>query len=159
MELAFFNPNIVDFTADTLHKSIIKLHRLNAACHTSPDDWADNLIEATKDLSDPEEQEQFIHYLSNPAGYEKKVELWDALEKFDRTYTDKRIWDEVEHDPFIEDLRFVRSAQTGHTKYMHVTHKKPVETIEEKIDSDDEKQMPEEINFVLDCEEEKSFQR
>ena len=157
MDLSFFNPNLMDFKADTLHKAIIKLHRLNAACHTSPDDWADNLVEACRDLGDADDQENFIHYLSNPGGYEKKVELWNALEKFDHDYTDKRIWDEVEHDPFVEELRFVQSAQTGHTKYIHVTHKQPTLT-ETIMEEEDEKQMPEEVNFILDCEEEKSFQ-
>ena len=157
---AYLNPDLTDFRADTLHKAIMKLHRLNAICHSSPDDWADNLMEATKDLGSPDDQEQFIHYLSNPAGYERKVELWDALEEFDKNNTDQRIWKEVEHDPFLEDQRYEKSVVSGKTQYIHVTHKRPVPTILEEKDeysSDDEKVMPkEEINFVIDCEEEKS---
>ena len=151
---AYLNPNLTDFRADTLHKAIMKLHRLNAACHTSPDDWAENLMAATKDLANPDDQEQFIHYLSNPAGYERKVELWDALEDFDKNNTDTRIWKDVQHDPFLEDQRFLKSVVSGSTQYIHVTHNQTLPLIEE----DDEKVMTkEEVNFVIDCEEEKSF--
>ena len=154
-DMRYLHPHITDFKADTLHLAIMKLHRLNAMSHVSPDDWAENMMEATKDLHDENAQEAFIHYLSNPAGYERKVELWNALEDFDRNNTDKRILEAVQPDPYEEHMRFETSAVNGNTKYIHVKHKQPtpIYTIEE----DDEKVMPkEEINFVIDCEEEKS---
>ena len=46
-------PNNFTFTADTLEKAIVKLHRLNAAQHNSLDDWHLNMMEATKDLPSP----------------------------------------------------------------------------------------------------------
>ena len=149
-DISYLNPNIMDFRADTLHKAIMKLHRLNAACHTSPDDWADNLMEATRDLPE-DDQEQFIHYLSNPAGYERKVELWDALEEFDKNNTDARVWKDVQPEPYDEDRFFEESQISGHTKYIVVKPKTLLANLEEQ----DEKK--EEINFKIDCEEEKMF--
>ena len=155
-DLAFLNPNITDFRADTLHKAIMKLHRLNASCHTSPDDWADNLMEATRDLPE-DDQEQFIHYLSNPAGYERKVELWDALEEFDKKHTDERVWKDVQPDPYNEDRFYEESMVSGHTKYIVIKPKTELAILEEKED-DDEKRDPDlnKINFTIDCEEEKT---
>ena len=49
-------PDEIDFEADTLHKAIIKLHRLKAKQHTSNDDWHLNLIEATRDLQNEQDQ-------------------------------------------------------------------------------------------------------
>ena len=148
-DISYLNPNITDFRADTLHKAIMKLHRLNAACHTSPDDWADNLMEATRDLPE-DDQEQFIHYLSNPAGYERKVELWDALEEFDKKHTDERVWRDVQPDVYDKDQCFEESMVCGHTKYIVVTPK--------ILEEEDEKRDPDlnKINFTIDCEEEKT---
>ena len=148
-DISYLNPNIIDFRADPLHKAIMKLHRLNAACHTSPDDWADNLMEATRDLPE-DDQEQFIHYLSNPAGYVRKVELWDALEEFDKKYTDPRVWKDVQPDPYNEDRCFEESMVAGCTKYIVVRPN--------ILEEDDEKRDPDlnKINFTIDCEEEKT---
>ena len=82
-------PNNITFKADTLEKAIVKLHRLNACQHNSIDDWHLNMMEATKDLQDPESQEAFIQYLANPAGYEHKDDLWDHLEDYDKKTTSK----------------------------------------------------------------------
>ncbi len=99
-------PNNLTFKADTLEKAIVKLHRLNAAQHNSLDDWHLNMIEATKDLQTPEDQEEFIKYLSNPAGYEKSEQLWNCLEEFDKKNTSKVVQKMVKHDcePDWDDL-------------------------------------------------------
>ena len=120
LDYCFINPNLFDFKADTLRKAIVKLHRLNAACHTSPDDWAQNLLEATKDLRCPEDQEKFYHYLANPSGFEENKELWDALENWDKHNTDPLIHREVSHDVFDPDLFEHDQKVIGNTVYINV---------------------------------------
>ena len=93
----------VDFKADTLHKAIIKLHRLNRLQHNSSDDWAQNLLESTCDLQKEEDQLAFVQYLSNPGGYENKGELWDELERWDKKTTDSKILKAVQHDVIDEE--------------------------------------------------------
>ena len=140
LDYCFVNPNLFDFKADTLRKAIVKLHRLNAACHSSPDDWHMNLIEATKDLTDPVAQEGFYKYLSNPSGFEENNELWNALEKFDKEYSDPKIIQEVQHDPF-HDSNFSQDTLTrGTTQYIFVKNeawKSPSLAIEEEEKSFD----------------------
>ena len=72
LDYCFVNPDLYDFKADTLRKAIVKLHRLNAACHSSPDDWHMNMIEATKDLKDPEAQQAFLHLSGQPQRVHRK---------------------------------------------------------------------------------------
>ena len=154
LDYCFVNPNLYDFKADTLRKAIVKLHRLNAACHSSPDDWHMNLIEATKDLTDPVAQEQFYKYLSNPSGFTENKQLWDALEKFDKHYSDPEIINECQHDPFDASNFKTDSLTRGTTQYIFVQNKNwspPVqhnllEHVEEKSEDSDE----EKINELLD---------
>ena len=120
LDYCFVNPNLYDFKADTLRKAIVKLHRLNAACHSSPDDWHLNMMEATKDLLDPVAQEGFYKYISNPSGFTENKELWDALEKFDKIHTDPKIIKEVQHDPWDDSQFEVQSANRGGTQYIYV---------------------------------------
>ena len=114
-------PNNLTFKADTLEKAIVKLHRLNAAQHNSLDDWHLNMIEATKDLQTPEDQEEFIKYLSNPAGYEKSEQLWNCLEEFDKKNTSKVVQKMVKHDcePDWDDL-YIKGSVVGNTQYIHI---------------------------------------
>ena len=114
-------PDNITFKADTLEKAIVKLHRLNAAQHNSIDDWHLNMMEATKDLEDPEAQEQFITYLSNPAGYEHKEELWDNLEEYDKKTTSKVVQKLTQHDeePNWDNL-YLDGAIVGNTQYIHI---------------------------------------
>ena len=114
-------PDNITFKADTLEKAIVKLHRLNAAQHNSIDDWHLNMMEATKDLEDPEAQEQFITYLSNPAGYEHKEELWDNLEEYDKKTTSKVVQKLTQHDeePNWDNL-YLEGAIVGNTQYIHI---------------------------------------
>ena len=120
LDYCFVNPNLFDFKADTLRKAIVKLHRLNASCHSSPDDWALNMLESTKDLHDPDAQTQFYQYISNPSGFTENKELWDALEKFDKEHTDPAIIRDVQHDVW-HDSNFVQESKNiGHTQYIHV---------------------------------------
>ena len=120
LDYCFVNPNLYDFKADTLRKAIVKLHRLNAACHSSPDDWHLNMMEATKDLLDPAAQEGFYKYISNPSGFTENKELWDALEKFDEVHTDPKIIKEVQSDPW-DDSQFTQEAvNRGGTQYIYV---------------------------------------
>ena len=141
-DYCFMDPNLMDFTADTLRKAIVKLHRLNASCHSSPDDWHLNMIEATKDLKDPDDQTKFYQYLSNPSGFRENKALWDALERFDKDNTDPQIIKECTSDPFDEALFTKESRVIGQTQYIHVVNKNKVSEslgpIEEE-DSDDEK--------------------
>ena len=121
LDYCFVNPNLYDFKADTLRKAIVKLHRLNAACHSSPDDWHLNMMEATKDLQDPEAQEEFIKYLSNPAGYEHKDELWDNLEEYDKKTTSKVVQKLTQHDEEPDwDNLYLEGAVVGNTQYIHI---------------------------------------
>ena len=155
LDYCFVNPNLFDFKADTLRKAIVKLHRLNAACHSSPDDWHMNMIEATRDLHNPEAQLKFYEYLANPSGFTENKELWDALEKFDELYSDPKILREVQGDPFDESHFTSESITRGATQYIFVkneTWTPPVEqeelaAIEEDSgnESDDEKAEEEKI--------------
>ena len=114
-------PNNLTFKADTLEKAIVKLHRLNAAQHNSIDDWHLNMIEATKDLEDPEAQEEFIKYLSNPAGYEHKDTLWDHLEEYDKRTTSKVVQKLAQHDEEPDwDNLYLEGAIVGNTQYIHI---------------------------------------
>ena len=114
-------PNNLTFKADTLEKAIVKLHRLNAAQHNSIDDWHLNMIEATKDLEDPEAQEEFIKYLSNPAGYEHKDTLWDHLEEYDKKTTSKVVQKLAQHDEEPDwDNLYLEGAIVGNTQYIHI---------------------------------------
>ena len=127
-------PDNVTFRANTLEKAIVKLHRLNAAQHNSIDDWHLNMIEATKDLADPEAQEEFIKYLSNPAGYEHKDTLWDHLEDYDKKTTSKVVQKLAQHDEEPDwDNLYLEGAIVGNTQYIHI--KREVEDEKE----DDEK--------------------
>ena len=132
-------PTNLDFKADTLHKAIIKLQRLNAAQHFSEDDWHLNMIEATKDLQDPAAQEEFIKYLANPAGYKHKDELWDNLEKFDKTNTSKVIQKLAQHDKEPDwDNLYLTGATVGNTQYIHLKREPEDEKEDdEKIDIPD----------------------
>ena len=127
----------MDFEADTLRKTIVKLHRLNAACHTSPDDWAQNLIEATKDLRDADEQEKFYHYISNPAGFSENRELWDALEEWDKANIDPVIAHESTHDVWDDTMFQTKNKIVGNVMYIHVDNVRPAEL--GPIDESDEK--------------------
>ena len=120
LDYCFVNPNLYDFKADTLRKAIVKLHRLNAACHSSPDDWHLNMMEATKDLTSPDDQEGFYKYISNPSGFTENKELWDALEKFDKIHTDPKIIKEVQGDPWDESKFETLSVNRGGTQYIYV---------------------------------------
>ena len=133
-------PTNLDFKADTLHKAIVKLQRLNAAQHFSEDDWHLNMIEATKDLEDEEAQFKFIEYLANPSGYKENDKLWDQLEKFDKENTSKTVQRLVEPDNFNWDDLKGEYNVIGSTAYIHVknenwkTRKEEEEEDEKKMD-------------------------
>ena len=133
-------PTNLDFKADTLHKAIIKLQRLNAAQHFSEDDWHLNMIEATKDLEDEEAQFKFIEYLANPSGYKENDKLWDQLEAFDKENTSKTVQRLVEPDNFDWDDLKGEYNVIGSTAYIHVknenwkTRKEEEEEDEKKMD-------------------------
>ena len=133
-------PTNLDFKADTLHKAIIKLQRLNAAQHFSEDDWHLNMIEATKDLTDEEAQYKFIEYLANPSGYKENDKLWDQLEEFDKQNTSKVVQRLVEPDNFEWDDLKGEYNVIGSTMYIHVknenwkTRKEEEEEDEKKMD-------------------------
>ena len=130
-------PDNITFKADTLEKAIVKLHRLNAAQHNSIDDWHLNMMEATKDLEDPEAQEEFIKYLSNPAGYEHKDELWDHLEDYDKKTTSKVVQKLTQHDEEPDwDNLYLEGAIVGNTQYIHI-----------KRQPDDEKEDDEKVDI------------
>ena len=138
LDYCFVNPNLYDFKADTLRKAIVKLHRLNAACHSSPDDWHLNMMEATKDLLDPAAQEGFYKYISNPSGFTENKELWDALEKFDEIHTDPKIIKEVQGDPWDDSQFEVQSTNRGGTQYIYVrntdwTPPEEIPLVEDKV--------------------------
>ena len=113
-------PDEIDFEADTLHKAIIKLHRLNAKQHTSNDDWHLNLLEATRDLKDEEAQFKFLEYLANPSGYKQKESLWDELEKWDKANTRQVVQKLTQPDNFDWDNMKGVTHQVGSTMYIHV---------------------------------------
>ena len=148
-DYCFINPNLFDFKADTLRKAIVKLHRLNAACHTSPDDWAQNLIEASKDLKDPVAQEKFYHYLSNPSGFEENKELWDALEKWDQKHHDPEIIKECQHDVWDDALFEDTTKVIGNTMYISVVNKENKEFLKQQAidqffeENEDDEKIPE----------------
>ena len=130
-------PNNLTFKADTLEKAIVKLHRLNAAQHNSIDDWHLNMMEATKDLDDPEAQEDFIKYLSNPAGYEHKEELWDNLEEYDKKTTSKVVQKLTQHDQEPDwDNLYLDGAIVGNTQYIHIKR-------EPEDEKEDDEKIPE----------------
>ena len=125
-------PNNIDFRADTLEKAIVKLHRLNATQHSSMDDWHLNMIEATKDLADENQQLAFLEYLSNPMGFKAKHELWDNLEKWQLENTRKTVQKMVQHTPVDWDSMTEDSKVIGGIQYIHVKHQPEVE--DEKLD-------------------------
>ena len=133
-------PTNLDFKADTLHKAIVKLQRLNAAQHFSEDDWHLNMLEATKDLTDEEAQYKFIEYLANPSGYKENDKLWDQLEEFDKQNTSKVVQRLVEPDNFEWDDLKGEYNVIGSTMYIHVknenwkTRKEEEEEDEKKMD-------------------------
>ena len=133
-------PTNLDFKADTLHKAIVKLQRLNAAQHFSEDDWHLNMIEATKDLEDEEAQFKFIEYLANPSGYKENDKLWNQLEEFDKENTSKTVQRLVEPDNFNWDDLKGEYNVIGSTAYIHVknenwkTRKEEEEEDEKKMD-------------------------
>ena len=106
----YLETNDCDFSADTVHKAIFKLHRLNRLQHSSCDDWAANLQEATKDLANEKDQTDFINYLSNPGGYKNRDTLWDSLEAWDSSHTDSSILSEVQHDTVPEEDLYTREG-------------------------------------------------
>lgn len=115
--------NCVDFEADTVHKAILKLHRLNRLQHRSGDDWAHNMLEATADLLDPKDQTEFIQYLSNPSGYKGHDKLWNTLENWEKENTPAEIQKEVQPDYFDPDVFTEEGTQVGATMYIHVKNK------------------------------------
>ena len=135
LDYCFVNPNLFDFKANTLRKAIVKLHRLNASCHSSPDDWALNMLESTKDLHDPDAQSKFYQYIANPSGFTENKELWDALEKFDQEHTDPTVIRDVQHDVWHESNFVQESKNIGHTQYIHVrnTEWKPPTALEQEL--------------------------
>ena len=134
-------PTNLDFKADTLHKAIVKLQRLNAAQHFSEDDWHLNMIEATRDLEDEESQYKFIEYLANPSGYKENDKLWDQLEDFDKANTSKVVQKLVEPDVFDWDNMKGEYNVIGATTYIHVKNDNWKTTQEEE--EEDEKKMDE----------------
>ena len=134
-------PTNLDFKADTLHKAIIKLQRLNAAQHFSEDDWHLNMIEATRDLHDEESQYKFIEYLANPSGYKENEKLWDQLEEFDKTNTSKVVQKMVQPDNFDWDNMKGEFNVVGATAYIHVKNDNWKTRQEEE--EEDEKEMDE----------------
>ena len=141
VDLTWQIPTNLDFKADTLHKAIVKLQRLNAAQHFSEDDWHLNMIEATKDLEDEEAQFKFIEYLANPSGYKENDKLWDQLEKFDKENTSKTVQRLVEPDNFDWDDLKGEYNVIGSTAYIHVKNENWKTRKEE--DEEDEKKMDE----------------
>jgi hypothetical protein len=143
IDYCFVNPTLFDFKADTLRKAIVKLHRLNASSHSSPDDWHLNMIEATKDLTNGDEQTKFYQYLSNPSGFTENKELWDALEKFDREHADPQIVKECTGDPFDESLFTTESRQIGTTQYIYITNNQnTTEPVLGSIEEEDDEKIP-----------------
>ena len=131
-------PTNLDFKADTLHKAIIKLQRLNAAQHFSEDDWHLNILEATKDLNDKDDQFRFIEYLANPSGYKENDKLWDQLEEFDKQNTSKVVQKLIEPDNFDWDNMKGEYNVIGSTAYIHVKNDN-WKTIKEEEEEDEKK--------------------
>ena len=131
-------PSNLDFKADTLHKAIVKLQRLNAAQHFSEDDWHLNMIEATKDLQDEEAQFKFIEYLANPSGYKFNDKLWDQLEQFDKSNTSKVVQKLSEPDVFDWDNMKGEYNVVGSTVYIHVKNE-DYRTPQEQEEEDEKK--------------------
>ena len=131
-------PTNLEFEADTLHKAIIKLHRLNDAQHSSEDDWHLNLLEATRDLADEDDKFNFITYLSNPSGYKENRKLWDQLEAHDKRNTRKVVQKMSQPDDFNWDNMKTDQKQVGGTMYIHVKAPQPEEEDEkaEPVDVD-----------------------
>ena len=133
-------PTNLDFKADTLHKAIIKLQRLNAAQHFSDDDWHLNMIESTKDLQDEDDKYKFIEYLANPSGYKENEKLWDQLEEFDKHNTSKVVQKLTQPDNFDWDNMKGEFNVVGSTAYIHVkndnwkTRQEEEEEDEKKMD-------------------------
>ena len=130
-----------DFVANNVHKAIIKLHRLNRLQHNSSDDWAHNLLEATRDLDDETDQKQFLIYLANPGNYKNRTQLWNQLENWDKD-NNKEIITECQHDTLDDDNLYTRQGyRVGDTVWIeqgpiiNQEEEKTIETIEE----DDEK--------------------
>jgi len=130
-----------DFVADNVHKAIIKLHRLNRLQHSSSEDWAHNLLEATRDLDDETDQNQFLIYLANPGNYKNRTQLWNQLENWDKD-NNKKIITECQHDTLDDDNLYTRQGyRVGDTVWIEQgpiqnhEEEKTIETIEE----DDEK--------------------
>ena len=113
-------PDEIDFEADTLHKAIIKLHRLNSKQHTSNDDWHLNLLEATRDLQNEKDQYSFIEYLSNPSGYKQKEKLWNQLEDWDKSNTRTVVQKLVQPDDFDWENMKGDTHIVGSTMYIHL---------------------------------------
>ena len=99
-----------DFVADDVHKAIIKLHRLNRLQHSSSDDWAHNLLEATNDLVNEQDQNDFLVYLANPGNYKHKQQLWNQLENWDKVNTDKQIIKACQPDTLDADNLYTRQG-------------------------------------------------
>ena len=136
----------VDFKADTLHKAIIKLHRLNRLQHNSSDDWAYNLLECTRDLQNEEDQKSFVQYLSNPGGYEKKTELWDELERWDQKTTDSKILKAVQHDEVKEQEFYSKEGyRVGNTVWIE---QGPTVRLDDVEEEKEEKEYEEEKIFI-----------
>ena len=127
-----------DFVADNVHKAIIKLHRLNRLQHNSSDDWAHNLLEATRDLENETDQSQFLVYLANPGGYKYKNSLWETLENWDQQNTDKKILEACQPDTLEDDNLYTRQGyRRGNTVWIEQGPNKnqddeKIETIEEE---------------------------
>ena len=130
----------VDFEADTLHKAIIKLHRLNRLQHNSSDDWAYNLLESTRDLQNEEDQKAFVQYLSNPGGYKQRNKLWDELERWDKKTTDSKILKAVEHDEVKEQEFYSKEGhRVGNTVWIEQGPSVCLETVCEEKECEEEK--------------------
>ena len=131
-------PTNLEFKAETLHKAIIKLQRLNASQHFSDDDWHLNILEATKDLHDKDDQFRFIEYLANPSGYKENEKLWDQLEDFDKQNTSKVVQKLTEPDVFDWDNMKGKFNVVGRTAYIHVKNDN-WKTIKEEQEEDEKK--------------------
>ena len=122
----------------SLHKAIIKLQRLNHAQHSSLDDWHLNMIEATKDLKNEQDQFKFIEYLANPSGYKENKKLWDQLEDYDKKNTRKHVQKMTQHDEFDWSKMKKDQKQIGSTMYIHVKNDNikmnTIEEVDEKLD-------------------------
>ena len=77
--------------------------------------------------------QQFIHYISNPSGYEKKDKLWDQLEAWDKANTRPVIQKMVKPDDFDWDEMSGTKHVIGNTCYIHIKN---------DDDEDDEKKEP-----------------